>query len=369
VLRTRRVMRHGTSSSWPLGVWSVLSVLLRAEMFFETLAVCLMLSLWGADESAGRSGRTAVATPWQTPLASGLISLAGLVVLRLVLQIGLPLHVSLSLSAWGWAFVSAGTSVLEARSFGWGLVLLWIFSALLLRRVPHRIRVARVANGLPLFVLLALVLRGEVISFAPELAWPLFFAILWNLLEISTAERDDAVAMPLVRQGAIAGAVLTLLLVVSVPWDGLLVLRAMHARRDQLRLLQENPLALMVGLRGIADDPGAIGYFTLSPICNPGRPMGARMAPDDYPERLHACVASRPDFAFLDQRQVNDLALQMDLSTWSICQSFDLQELLTHDQHFLVASPAAAERVCLASHGLAVPLASMLPATDGVAQR
>jgi len=368
VMRTRRVIRHGTSSSWPLAVWSVLSVLLRAEMFYETIAVCLMLSLWSTDESGNRARRTASATPWQTPLVAGLCSLTALVILRLVFQIGLPLHLSLGPASWGWALVSAGNSLMETRSLGWGLLALWILSAALLFRLPHRIKVARVANALPLFVLLALALRGEQISFAAELAWPVFFAILWNLLEISTVERDGAVAFPLVQQGAVAVSGLLLLMIVSLAWEGPLVLRAMHSRRDQLWLMQEHPLGLMVGLRGIADDPGAMGYFTLSPICNPGRPMGARMVPDDYPERLHACVQSRPDFAFLDQRQVNDLALQMDLSSWLICQSFDLQELHSHDQHFLVASPAAAERVCLASHGLAVPLASILPPVESASE-
>ncbi|SEG45622.1 hypothetical protein SAMN05421819_3027 [Bryocella elongata] len=364
VMRTRRVMRHGTSSSWPLAFWCVAAVLLRVEMFYGAMAVCIMLSLWATDEVGGkpaRSRRSAVATPWQTPLIAGVCALAALIILRLVLQIGLPLHATLWPVSWGWAAVSAWLSLLEARSFGWGLLALWIVSAALLYRIPHRVKVARVANLLPIFVLLTLILRGEQISFAAELAWPILFAILWNILEISTAERDQTVAAPLVVQGAIAAFSLVLLLGVSLPWEGPLVLRAMHSRRDQLRLMQEHPLGLLVGLHGIADDPGAVGYFTLAPICNPGRPMGARMAPDDYPERLHACVAARPDFAFLDQRQVNDLALQMDLSAWSICQSFDVQGLSTHDQHFLVASPNATERVCLASHGLAVPLASMLP--------
>lgn len=363
LFNSRRVLRHGTSSSWTLGVWCCLAVFARAEIFFATLLLTAIFSVWGQDGAAltgGRGHRTSSSAPWKTPLLASLVALVALTLTRLVLQIGLPLRVSVHPDSWRWALLSSWDSLLEARSFGWGLLLLWLLSLVLVRAVDHRRRSTLLANTLPLLVLLALTLRGEVIAFASELSWPLLFAALWNLLEIAAAERDRVFRPETLLLGLRSTIAVVLLLLVAVRWDAPLVLHAMKARRDKLRFFESQPLSLLVRLHGVATEPGYTGYFTLSPTCNPGRTEGARIAPDDYAGRLHACAESHPDYAFLDLQQVNDLARHMDLTSWFVCQSFDVDRLTGHDQHYLVASPAATQRVCLATHGLAVPLAPLL---------
>lgn len=368
VFATRRVARHGTSSAWPLAVWSCVCVALRSEMIFAALASSAILAAWSSNAASnGRHvSRRRVATPWRTPGFGGLCGLVILVVIRLIMQAGLPLHAVLHPFWWGGALASAGQSFLQAGSFGWGLLLLWLLTCYIVRPVTGRIQATHLANLIPVGMVVLLALRGQTVAFASELAWPLLYAILWNILELASAERDHAFAGAGIKKAARLGGVFVLLLLMALPFEGRTFVIASHERQKELTRFMGQPLGLIAGLRGVAADTGYLGYYTQSALCNPGRAMGNGVIPLDYGDRVEACVNAHPEYAFVNLPQAQDLAAHMDLSHWSICQSYGLPQITRHDQHFLIAAPDAAERVCAASHGMAVPLASILPEYAGL---
>jgi hypothetical protein len=363
VFAARRVARQGSSSTWPLMTWSVLAVMLRTEMILAVLAVSAALRWWGEttpDSVYPAPVRNARTIPWLTPLISGFGALLVSLVLRLALQAGLPFHLTLHGSLWAAAIASGFRSFAEAHAFGWGLLLLWILTAVAALFTTHRMRSTQAVNVLVPVAAVTVMLFGQQIDFARELAWPLVLASLWNTLELVAAARDASLRLTPVRSWVGACAALALVLLVFQLTEIPLFLRAQHERRTELRSMDVAYLDPLRGLRAIAVDTGFFGYFTGSTICNPGQLLNGSTQPAHFGSRVAACAAGSPDFGFLTVSQAQAVSRRLDLSDWSICQSYFVPLGIQRDQHFLVTSSASANKVCDVAGGFPVSLSSML---------
>jgi hypothetical protein len=75
-----------------------------------------------------------------------------------------------------------------------------------------------------------------------------------------------------------------------------------------------------------------------------------------FKERVKACAAEHPQYAFVSGFSLWELGQALDLKGWSICSVYDLANLRASDVHYLIASPAATPEVCAAAGNAPQPL-------------
>jgi hypothetical protein len=86
---------------------------------------------------------------------------------------------------------------------------------------------------------------------------------------------------------------------------------------------------------------------------------GRARAAMPFKERVKACAAEHPQYAFVSGFSLWELSQTLDLKDWSICSAYDLANLRTSDVHYLIASPAATPEVCAAAGNAPQPLATV----------
>jgi hypothetical protein len=223
--------------------------------------------------------------------------------------------------------ITAAHEVAATFSFGLGIILIWVVSAVSAWRVDRRS--ALICNlPFPVLLLLAAV-KGQQIHGIRYLIWGLLFSIVWNLML--------ARAVPAPRPIFLAAAACALIAcwIVEVP----IVLRVDRGRSESLAMLERSHLDQLHG-EGLAGDVGYIGYFSEAPICDMNGLINGRAAAQmTYDQRSEACVAAQPSFLFVSKLQADylDSMFHMNSETdWLNCGWVDFTNVGSVDRHFLL---------------------------------
>ena len=77
-------------------------------------------------------------------------------------------------------------------------------------------------------------------------------------------------------------------------------------------------------------------------------------------QRTEACVASDPDFLFVNTSQFGALNRYRDYSQWQVCGHYDFTNVSTPDSHFLIVRPELTRQVCSATGESSQPSGMLL---------
>jgi len=276
-----------------------------------------------------------------------------------------------------WVGTLRMSAIIFASSLAFGIVslLLWILSlaALILHRRGISVAVLLINSLFPVTLFLAAI-RGQAVQGIRYFEWTLFFPILWNILELRFATADSqtetiaepAPIQPSAKLLSYASYALVACLVLSLPLEAFLFTPVFRLRARSLEQFRAEHLERLQPLKVVAFDVGYIGYFTGSDLCDmAGLVNGRGPAVLPYSARIQRCASERPDYAFLNIAQADDLNGHYNLSHWSICSEYKLANLRSLDVHYLVASPESTPLVCSATGVQPTPLAPLLgPPSD-----
>jgi hypothetical protein len=245
-------------------------------------------------------------------------------------------------------------------SLGAILLLLWLLTAAAVIAYKRRVSLSILAvNSLFPVVLALAVQRGQQVQGIRYFLWTLVFPILWNILELrwSTSEPTRSTA----RMLGVAGYGVACLLLILAPIESVFLYREFRAREQSLAEMRAQHLERLSSMTLVAFDVGYIGYFTNSPLCDmAGLVNGRARAALPFEERVKACAAEHPQYAFVSGFSLSELSHALDLRGWSICSVYDFANLRGPDLHYLIASPAATADVCAAAGNAPQPLEPML---------
>jgi hypothetical protein len=256
--------------------------------------------------------------------------------------------------------VGVTISVFESSmSLGAILFVLWLLTAAAVIAYKRRVSLAMLAaNSLFPVVLALAALRGQQVQGVRYFLWTLIYPALWNILELRWSASEPAPATE--RTLRFAGYAVACLLLVLVPIESMLVGKEFRRREQSLAEFRAQHLERLSSMQLVAFDVGYIGYFTQSPLCDmAGLVNGRARAAMPFKERVKACAAEHPQYAFVSGFSLWELSQALDLKGWSICSVYDLANLRTSDVHYLIASPAATAEVCSAAGHAPQPLATV----------
>jgi hypothetical protein len=249
---------------------------------------------------------------------------------------------------------------LSAMSLGVILMLFWLVTAAGVIVSKRRLSPSILVANSPFPIVLALaVQRGQQVQGVRYFVWALVFPVLWNILELrwSAAEPRRSAARAL----EFAGYGVVLLLLIALPIESVLLSREFREREKALAEFRAQHLERLSSLKLVAFDVGYIGYFTESPLCDmAGLVNGRASAALPFADRVKACAAQHPPYAFVSGFSLWELGNEMDLKDWSICSEYNFANLRAPDLHYLIASPAATAEVCSAAGNAPRPLDSVL---------
>jgi hypothetical protein len=161
-----------------------------------------------------------------------------------------------------------------------------------------------------------------------------------------------------------AGYGVACLLLVSAPIESVLLHKEFGRRKQSLAEFRAQHLERLSSMKLVAFDVGYIGYFTESPLCDmAGLVNGRERAALPFKDRVKACAAEHPQYAFVSGFSLWELSQAVDLKGWSICSVYDLANLRASDVHYLIASPTATSEVCAAAGNSPQPLEAVLHPT------
>jgi hypothetical protein len=253
--------------------------------------------------------------------------------------------------------VSVTLTVFESSmSLGAILFLLWLLTAAAVIAYKRRVSLSILAANSLFPVVLALAAqRGQQVQGVRYFLWTLVFPILWNILELRWSASEPAPSTT--RALRIAGYGVACLLLLLVPIESVLLDTEFRRREKSLAEFRAQHLERLSSMQLVAFDVGYIGYFTQSPLCDmAGLVNGRARAAMPFKERVKACAAERPQYAFVSGFSLWELSQALDLKGWSICSVYDLANLRASDVHYLIASPAATPEVCAAAGNAPQPL-------------
>lgn len=307
------------------------------------------LSLPGEAARRGAAARLRLAVRCATPLLGGLLAAALIFLTMHALVPDTAIAKGNDHAPWWGTLHSVASVLVSSLSLGVCLLLLWVLTAVAGIAYRGRVTLAMLAaNSLfPVVVVLA-ALRGQEVQGIRYFVWTLVFPILWNTLELRWAELEPERLMVRALGGAtlaVAGALLIL-----VPVESTLLYREFRVREHALAEFRAQHLERLRSMTLVAYDIGYIGYFTDSPLCDMGGLVNGRVrAALPYEERVKLCVAEHPQYAFVSNSNLGFLNYLLNMKGWSVCSVYDLANLRASDLHYLVASPAATEKVCAAA--------------------
>jgi len=276
-------------------------------------------------------------------LLGGLLALA---FIRLKMHFFLPdtaLAKSDGVANWFGTLYVTGKIFAGALSFGAGMFLLWLLTIFLTLRVGRFSITTLFANlAFPaLFTLAAS--RGQQIQGARYFVWTLFFSILWNIFELSAASPDHRLQA---QNNTLAFCFLAVLLL-ALPFESRRLYPMLRDRSDLLKQFEGSHFETLQGKHGVAVDIGYIGYFSRADICDlAGLVNGRDKARQTPQERIAGCVASHPDFIFLDQGGIDYAANYLPIEDWQICSRYDFKTVNQNDPHYLIVPRSVAPEVC-----------------------
>jgi hypothetical protein len=140
-------------------------------------------------------------------------------------------------------------------------------------------------------------------------------------------------------------------LLLALPFESRMLYPMLRDRTALLKQFEDSHFESLQGKRGIAFDIGYIGYFSRADICDlAGLVNGRDKARQTTQERLAGCLASHPDFMFVDlggiRYAANYLPAKLPIEDWQICSRYDYKTVKQNDPHYLVVPRSVAPEVC-----------------------
>jgi hypothetical protein len=345
----RQLTRVTTSlpEYFALTVLGCFAVLLRIELL---LPCGLSFAILGWKRLVG-SGARQLSPRIRAALSGSPLLLGGLValiIIRVKMHHLLPdtaLAKSDGIPAWGVSLYVTSKILAGALSFGVGIFLFWTLTLFLLWRTRKSSTVDVLANlAFPIVFSLA-ALRGQQIQGARYFVWAFLFSILWNILRIGELSSGNATADP--PRGLPLAYGFLALLVLAMPIESWAMYPMLKERATLLDRFESDHFDSFRGKRGVAYDVGLIGYFTQADICDlAGLVNGREKAKLNLHQRIAACVASPPDFMFLDPASIDDVSPYLSLNDWQVCSHYDFRNVHATDPHFLLVPRATAAQIC-----------------------
>src|SRR5271170_7200874 len=321
------------------------SVLLRTELIL-LCGLSFLILVW---DRLDKDGATKTHKPLKDVFSCSHLLLGGLLALayiRIKMHFLLPdtaLAKSSGEPAWGVTLYVTSKVFVGARSFGAGMCLFWLLTLLLLLRSHRFTMPVFLANSVFPILLFLAALRGQQIQGARYFAWTLFFSILWNILEIGRP--------PFLQQKNRPAQALTYgflaLLLLALPYEARALYPMLRSRATLLQQFESEDFKHFESKRGVAVDIGYIGYFSQSDMCDlAGLVNGREKARETSEERMTGCVATRPNFFFLDAATINDLHSLVNFRDWQVCSSYDFRNVNSSNRHYLIVPRANASELC-----------------------
>jgi hypothetical protein len=326
------------------------TVLLRTELILLcslAFAILAWKPLFSLDQGKPTEPLVQALLSGSHLLLGGLLALA---FIRLKMHYFLPdtaLAKSDGVANWLVTLYVTGKIFAGALSFGAGMFLLWLLTIFLTLRAGRFSTTTLLANlAFPaLFALAAS--RGQQIQGARYFAWTLFFSTLWNIFELSGVAPDHRLQT---QNNRLVFCFLALLLL-ALPVESRMLYPMLRGRSALLKEFEGSHFESLQGKRGIAFDIGYLGYFSRADICDLGGIVNGRdKARQTTQERLADCLATHPDFIFVDlgdmRYAANHPLLQRSIEDWQICSRYDYKTVKQNDPHYLIVPRSVAPEVC-----------------------
>lgn len=360
---SQTVSRRSALWLFSLGLFATLTRVEYLLLFGMASLMLFTARLRLPEEAASlreRSGFLRLAARCAAPLLGSLVAAAMIFFTMHSLMPDTAIAKADGSGAWIGTLHAMLSVLVSSFSFGLLLMLFWLVTVAAVIAYKRRLSLpVLLANSLfPLTVALTAV-RGQQVQGVRYLVWTLFFPILWNTLELrwSGAEplRSTSRALLLATYG------LTAMLILVVPIESWMLYRLFSAREQSLAAIRAQHLERLGSLNVVAFDVGYIGYFTESPLCDMAGLVNGRVrASLPFEARVQRCAAEHPQYAFVSQFSLGELNNHLDLSGWSLCSVYDFANLRASDLHYLIASPAATQRVCDATGSSPKPVELLL---------
>jgi hypothetical protein len=245
---------------------------------------------------------------------------------------------------WPRAFSVTAKVLAGGLCFGIGFFFFWLVTLSLLLRASRLSPSALVANSIFPILFSIAAIRGQQIQGARYFAWTLLFSALWNSLElarhpIDNESKSGAELLPAYWFLAIA--------LIALPIESKVMYPFLTDRATLVRSFGSHHLETLEGKRGIAFDIGQIGYFSHADICDlAGLVNGRSNAGLTADQHLTRCVATHPDFLFLDTGLVYSISRYLPIKDWQLCGIYPFRRVDKTDQHYLLARRSEALEVC-----------------------
>jgi hypothetical protein len=355
---------HRQSESKGSFLWlfllGLVATLTRVEflLLMGLASLTLFFSQLESTRPVSALARVRLAASSAAPLLGGL---TGASVIYLTMHTLIPdtaIAKANALAPWSSTLRSTVDVFAGAMSVGAILVLFWLVTTAAVIVYKRRVTLSILVANSPFPIVLALAIqRGQEVQGVRYFVWTLIFPILWNILELRwTADEPQRWGVRIVRYASY-GIVLALL--IALPVESFLLSREFRQRENSLAQFRAQHLERLSAIKLTAFDIGYIGYFTGSPVCDmAGLVNGRASAALSFQQRVKACGAQHPEYAFVNSSSLWELHNALSLRGWSICSEYDLSNLRTSDLHYLIASPAVTAQVCAAAGNAPRPLDS-----------
>jgi hypothetical protein len=340
---TRSIVTPPQYLAWVL--FGFFAVLLRTELFL-LCGLALAILTWKrffVPEQGPQPNRFRALLSGSHLLLGGLLALA---FIRLKMHFFLPdtaLAKSDGVANWFATLYVTGKIFAGALSFGAGMFLLWLLTIFLTLRAG-RFSITTLFANLAFPALFALAAsRGQQIQGARYFVWTLFFSILWNIFELSGVPPGHRLQT---QNNTLAFCFLALLLL-ALPFESRMLYPMLRDRSGLLKQFEGSHFESLQGKRGVAFDIGYIGYFSRADICDlAGLVNGRDKARQTTRERLAGCLASHPDFIFVNLGGIGYAANHLPIQDWQICSRYDFKTVNQNDPHYLIVPRSVAPEVC-----------------------
>lgn len=328
------------------------TVLLRTELML-LCALSFVILAWqnffAPNHAANPNQRLKAILSGSHLLLGGLLALA---LIRVRMHFLLPdtaLAKSIGTTPWYLSLLAAVKVLGGALSFGAGMLLFWLLTVFLLSRVRRLSSTTLFANSVFPVLLALAVLRGQQIQGQRYFAWAFTFSILWNILELGRISSAPTEKQPTEKQpGSTLAYVFLALLLLALPLESVALYPMLKSRTALLQQFESNHLERFEGKPGIAVEVGLIGYFSRADICDfAGLVNGREKAREMASERIRGCLATHPDFLFINEARINGLRPFLSYSDWQACsQSYEYRNVNSFNHHYLIVPRAVAPQVC-----------------------
>jgi hypothetical protein len=272
--------------------------------------------------------------------------LLALVYIRLRMHAFLPdtaLAKSNGVADWYIALQQTSQVFAGALSFGAGMFFFWLLTIFLTLRAG-RFSIPTLFANLAFPVLFALAAtRGQQIQGARYFAWTLLFSILWNIFELSGV----SLSRPAQTQNKILTCCFLALLLLVLPFESRMLYPMLRGRAELLKQFEESHFESLQGKRGVAFDIGYLGYFSRADICDAaGLVNGREKARLTTEQRFAGCLATPPDFIFVNPGGIGWAANYLPIKDWQICSRYNFSTVSRNDPHYLIVPRSVAPEVC-----------------------